>query len=72
MNINYSNNYSGPFTTSDSDPYPESGYYVGTAVYEVCVVGGALYPGTAQSTVAHFDASTGKVQFLRDISGTEG
>ena len=49
------------FTTSDSDPHPESGYYVATAVYEVCLLNGGAFPGTGKSAHVYYNASTGKV-----------
>lgn len=62
--INYNRSYWKILGTADSDPYPETGWYVATAVYEVCVFNGGAYPGTQQSSWAHWDQGQGKVDVV--------
>lgn len=65
--INYGSSYpSGdPFTTSDSDPYPQHGWYVATAFYEICIFGGGSISGADTSGYAEY-IGTSKLSFARD------
>ena len=47
--VNYAVGHYEELGTADSDPYPKTGWYVATAVYEVCVFNGGVFPGTQQS-----------------------
>lgn len=59
-----------PFTTSDSEPSPATGWYVATAVYEVCLFNGGAVYATGQSNWIHYDAPTGLVERLKkDLFG---
>lgn len=66
-NIHVGSDWSDVFTTSDSDPNPEPGWYVATAAYEICPLnGGAAQAGVGTSNFVHLD-SDGKVKVLRDF-----
>lgn len=64
--INYASDFGPPFTTTDSDPYPSSGWYVATAVYEACIFNGGNFVGSGISQYVYYNASTNKIQFVRD------
>jgi hypothetical protein len=58
------------FATADSDPYPESGWYVATATYEVCIFNGGAFPGSGQSAYGLYDSDSNKIRLLTDLTGT--
>lgn len=64
--IHHGPSWKSNFTTTDSDPYPESGWYVATALYEVCLFNSGVISGTGISQYLKYDATTGKVQFAKD------
>lgn len=60
--------YSTNWAVADSDPRPETGFYVATATYEICLFNGGATTGTGVSDYAYI-TSDGKVKYFKDFLG---
>jgi hypothetical protein len=56
--------------TSDSSPSPDSGWWIATAIYEICFFNGGNVQGTAISTWALYESDINKVTWLTEGTAT--
>ena len=52
---------------TDSEPYPEAGWYVATAIYEVCLFNGAATTGNGATPYGYYPGGDSKIKIFEDL-----